>query len=411
MHDNVDNLITGEKIQPRFWTQLPNLIFEMGLSTNAIALYAAIKRSAGSSDGGQCTRSTRTLARNTGMSASSVVRAKRELASLGLIHIKEVATGRGYKAHHITARDIWPANNAFFDLEEKPTVSAGCKWGLDAGGNLVEFEVVKDDAGQIICKSSTVVLLVPEMEQSNNQRGKTYRKNQQHGGEKNDVGTGADVVADGLSSSQNLPQPADGPSESEADPGSGNSRVQANRDALAEYGVEWTRDAQAVAARSGMTPAFIHAWGTDVQARSDVANKPAYLLALLRTATDPPNERKEDNGRQRCAHRHGRHRESTWTGAELNESRMESLATCPLDVEYGCASRDGFLDLSDIEREQRAADMPRRVTQWAEKQTGEVAEAIRAVGGVYYGGDKFLSLNGQGEKSAPPLGQKDPTDS
>jgi len=109
MCENVDNLITQEEIKPRFWTQLPNLLFEMSLSANAIALYAAIKRSAGSSDGRQCTRSTRTLARNTGMSASSVVRAKRELEGLGLIRIKEVAKGRGECQSYTTSeRDaLW----------------------------------------------------------------------------------------------------------------------------------------------------------------------------------------------------------------------------------------------------------------------------------------------------------------
>lgn len=361
MCENVDNLITQEEIKPRFWTQLPNLLFEMSLSANAIALYAAIKRSAGSSDGQQCTRSTRTLARNTGMSVSSVVRAKRELEGLGLIRIKEVAKGRGHKAHYITIRPIWRVNNAFFDHEERPTVSPGCKWGLDTGGNLVEFEVVEDDTGQavgyvstiMVLKSSTMVLLVPEMERSNNQRGKTNKKNQQHGGEKNDADTGADVVADDDLSfslfSQDLPEPAGGPSAgktenfSDVSPGDGNNGITANLDALAEYGVVRTRDAQAVAARASMMPALIHAWARHVWAIPDVGNKPAYLVAVLRTVTEPPNEHNNDNG-QHPAHRHVGHRRRA--GQRSGRGEYQSYTTSERDALWA-RHKDRYLALVD----------------------------------------------------------------
>jgi len=407
MCENIDNLITQEETKPRFWTQLPNLIFEMGLSAKAIALYAAIKRSAGSSDGGQCTRSTRTLARNAGMSVNSVVRAKRELDGLGLIRIKEVTKGRGRKAHHITIPAIWRVNNAFFDREDRLSVSPGCKGGLDAGGNLVEFEVVKDDTAQTVSYvSSIMVLLVPQMVRSNNQRRKTNKKNQQqHSGEKNDASTGAAVVvADGSSFSlfsQNLPEPADGLSGSEADPGNGNNGASANRDALAGYGVEWTRDAQAVAARDVMTPALIHAWARHVRASPNVSNKPAYLVTVLKTVTQPPNER--DNSqrptRRRGADRRRRHagsRESEWTEAELARARLKSAASCPLEVQYGCASTDEFFNLSDEEKKRREAGILQRVAAWAASQTGEQAEAITAAGGVYYDQGKFIPLTERG---------------
>jgi hypothetical protein len=315
MSEHVDNLIALEEPKARFFAQVPNLIFEMKLSTNAIALYGAIKRSAGDASDGRCTRSTRTLARNAGMNPASVVRAKRELARLGLIHIEEVDAGRGRKAHHIAIRSIWSINIAFFSLkvEERPAVSAGCKWGLDDDGNLAEFEVVKDGEGQVVdYVSFRTVLLVPEMERRKNQRGKTKRENQQQQrGEKNGTHTGADaVVADSpsfSSSSPARPEPADAPSESQADPenSSNGGRAKANRDALAEYGVAWTQAAQAVGTRPGMTPALIHAWGQHLQARPDVNNKPGYLVTALRTATEPPSEPMGGNRRHRTRHRRG----------------------------------------------------------------------------------------------------------
>ncbi len=94
------------------FTMIPNVILEMGLTSGAIALYLALKRSAG--EEGECTRSTATLAKNCGLSTGSVCRAKKELVERGLITITEHPSRRGRPAHHITICPIWSENERYF---------------------------------------------------------------------------------------------------------------------------------------------------------------------------------------------------------------------------------------------------------------------------------------------------------
>lgn len=102
----------------RYWTQLPNMVFDLGLKPLELLLYAHLKRAAGANLDGKCTKSTATLVRETGMGAGTISRAKEELeksrSELGnkpLITIKEIPNPRGGKPfQHIRITDIWKIN-------------------------------------------------------------------------------------------------------------------------------------------------------------------------------------------------------------------------------------------------------------------------------------------------------------
>lgn len=106
----------SEEGQRNNFTIVPNIIYEMGLSPFAIALYAAARRSAG--DDGVCTRSAATLARNSGMSKSMVHYAKMELVEAKLIQLREAPSGRRIPAQHILMVDIWHKNAEHFAPKE-----------------------------------------------------------------------------------------------------------------------------------------------------------------------------------------------------------------------------------------------------------------------------------------------------
>src|SRR5678815_5133564 len=112
--------ITDEGDPRKYWTQIPNIVFELGLKPLELALYAHMKRAASTS--GRCTKSTATLARETGMGAGTVSRTKTTLETkrsmLGnkpLIRTREIPNPRGGKAfQEITITDIWKANSDYF---------------------------------------------------------------------------------------------------------------------------------------------------------------------------------------------------------------------------------------------------------------------------------------------------------
>jgi hypothetical protein len=115
---DIENIITEYRDK---FCAIPNLIYEMELSAYEIALYSAIKRSAG--DSGHCTRSSPTLAKNAGMSEGKVSQAKQDLVSRGLIAIDEIPSRRGRPRHKIRINPlIWIANDVYFllDPEDRP---------------------------------------------------------------------------------------------------------------------------------------------------------------------------------------------------------------------------------------------------------------------------------------------------
>ena len=102
----------------RYWTQIPNIVFDLDLKPLALLLYAHLKRAAGANLDGKCTKSTATLVRETGMGAGTISRVRAELAKCRpdlknkpLITITEIPNPKGGKAfQHITITDIWKIN-------------------------------------------------------------------------------------------------------------------------------------------------------------------------------------------------------------------------------------------------------------------------------------------------------------
>ena len=102
----------------RYRTEIPNIVFRLGLTPYELTLYAHLKQAAG--DNGQCWKSTRTLARETGMSAGAICKAKdglaasrSELSSKSLIVVRDESGSHGGRPRHsISLSDLWPENMA-----------------------------------------------------------------------------------------------------------------------------------------------------------------------------------------------------------------------------------------------------------------------------------------------------------
>jgi hypothetical protein len=77
----------------KYRTEIPNMIFDIGLTPYEVALYGHLKRVCGAEKGGKCWKSVSTLSRETGMSAGRVSEARAELARRGLIHMRYSAEG------------------------------------------------------------------------------------------------------------------------------------------------------------------------------------------------------------------------------------------------------------------------------------------------------------------------------
>ena len=116
--------IIDEGDERKYYTQIPNIIFTLGLSPFELTLYCYLKKVAGAS-GGKCWQKTATLAKATNMGDGSVSRAKAELSKpraelngKSLIVIDEEANRHGGKRHHvIRLTNIWLENVALFERE------------------------------------------------------------------------------------------------------------------------------------------------------------------------------------------------------------------------------------------------------------------------------------------------------
>jgi hypothetical protein len=99
----------------KYRTEVPNVVFMLGLDPYSLALYCHIKRTTGAAEGGMCWKSTRTLAEETGMSVGKVSEARAELEKprdeLGgkpLIVVNR-PKNRG-KATEVICVDVWREN-------------------------------------------------------------------------------------------------------------------------------------------------------------------------------------------------------------------------------------------------------------------------------------------------------------
>ncbi len=113
----------------KYWTQIPNMVFELGLTPYELTLYAHMKRAAGKYD--VCSKSTRTLARECRMSPTVVVKAKaalatprRELNRKPLIVVEKRQNPAGGKEYdEVIIVDIWRENtNRFAPPEDENQV-------------------------------------------------------------------------------------------------------------------------------------------------------------------------------------------------------------------------------------------------------------------------------------------------
>lgn len=99
----------------KYRTEIPNMVFNLGLSPYEFTLYCHLKKTAGAD--GTCWKSTATLARETGMSSGMISKAKLALQQVfaltggPLITVNEESNPKGGKPKHcITLTDIWEQN-------------------------------------------------------------------------------------------------------------------------------------------------------------------------------------------------------------------------------------------------------------------------------------------------------------
>jgi hypothetical protein len=127
-----ENHVTDEGDPRKYFTQIPNILFSLGLSPYALTLYVYFKKVAG--EGGACWQKTSTIAKATGMSDGMVTKAKAEL-SKPRPELKDDPQGKakplivianrnnkhgGKPGHIIRLTDIWSANIANITRIAKP---------------------------------------------------------------------------------------------------------------------------------------------------------------------------------------------------------------------------------------------------------------------------------------------------
>lgn len=93
----------------RYRTEIPNMVYDIGMTPYEVALYGHFKRVCGAQEDGECWKSVATLAKETRMSAGRVSEARKELARRGLIRIEYTRPGGSVT---VTIVDIWPQNMA-----------------------------------------------------------------------------------------------------------------------------------------------------------------------------------------------------------------------------------------------------------------------------------------------------------
>lgn len=111
-----------------YFTQIPNVIYEMGLKSNVIAVYTAILRTAGNAHG-YCCKSLKRLANEAGVSERSLREIKEKLCEVQpvinkpLIRVeKRKKANKEYDTDLITIVDIMPENVSYFYNKSKERV-------------------------------------------------------------------------------------------------------------------------------------------------------------------------------------------------------------------------------------------------------------------------------------------------
>ncbi len=114
-----DFIINDLSSNHKYRTELPNIIYEIGLTPNLIGVYSALKRAAG--DNGQCTKSEKTLSKQLNITKKTLHGLITQLCEVNPILKKSLVncTNRfsecGDKdTNSITITDIWPENYSYF---------------------------------------------------------------------------------------------------------------------------------------------------------------------------------------------------------------------------------------------------------------------------------------------------------
>ncbi len=132
----------------KYRTEIPNIVFMLGLDPYALSLYCHLKRTTGAADGGVCWKSTRTLAKETGMSLGKVSEARGELekprGELGgkaLITVERPKDRS--KSTNVVCEDVWPENFGVFttrtrecsphERKKEPVVEEGVEAKASSG--------------------------------------------------------------------------------------------------------------------------------------------------------------------------------------------------------------------------------------------------------------------------------------
>jgi hypothetical protein len=123
-----DTLIKDEAPHD-FYSQIPNMVDDYGLSPLAYRLYGHLRRVAG--EKGKCWQNTKTLAVACNMSEGSISNAKKELTEtpfIPFIRIKKVPTKTGFTYDEITITDLWRLNHDAYSSDEPVHVVNGSEY-------------------------------------------------------------------------------------------------------------------------------------------------------------------------------------------------------------------------------------------------------------------------------------------
>lgn len=142
-----ENIVKDLSSNHKYRTEIPNILFELGLKPNELSVYLVIKRTAGSS--GECFKSSTKIAKEAHVSKNNFIKIKRKLSE---IHTKLkkaliVCTDRlsdcgDSETCLINVTDIWPENYEFFRLGGSANGVPPSANGVPGSANGVHKEAV-----------------------------------------------------------------------------------------------------------------------------------------------------------------------------------------------------------------------------------------------------------------------------
>jgi hypothetical protein len=175
--ENVKNTLDTIKFidcsgDPKFYSQIPNIIFELGLTTIEIALYCFIKRI--SAHSGVCFMSSINLCEKLVIAPGTLRKSKKILEEKKLISIEKKSKKEG-GYHIITILNIWNLNNSYFSKKEYAVSKCAPGVGQNVPTNKKEYiniykekEQKKDTVTEVTLASDDAHSLFNEFEKGIN---------------------------------------------------------------------------------------------------------------------------------------------------------------------------------------------------------------------------------------------------